>query len=276
MSVLRDILGGHQVVSFTVLTFLFSWYFWSAAAWVPESRSLYLVLGGLGPSLVGLVLIGVMSGGEGVSRVLARLLPGETHPLWFLFSLIGGLLLVVPGIALLMYLGEVTFALGDLYQVFISFASVFIFSVVGEEIGWRGFALPRLQREAVAAVSGLVVGVIWGVWQIPLWYVPGHIYQSTPMPIFLVYVAGVSVLCTWLYNNTKGSLLVVSLFHAASYAAFGLLPTLSIEAGWLPMLASTGALWVIVGVIVVYFGPTYLSRDEKYSFLGGFSWEYDD
>ncbi len=275
MSVLRDLLGGHQVIKFLVLTFLFSWYFWSAAAWMHELRDLYLVIGGLGPSVVGLALIWVLGGNEGVSRVLGKLMPGDVHPLWFMFPLLGGFILVVPGLLLLTYLGDVSYALSDLYQVVVSFASVFAFSVVGEEIGWRGFALPRLQKDAVAAVSGLALGVAWGVWQVPLWFVPGHPYQAMPMPVFLVYVAGVSVLCTWFYNNTRGNLLVVSLFHAASYAAFGLLP-LSVGAGWLPMLASAGTLWVIVGVVVVVYGPTYLSRDEKYSFLGGFSWEYED
>ncbi len=281
MGGLRDILAGHQVISFLVLTFVFSWYFWSAAAWVPGSRDLYLVLGGLGPSLVGLVLIFLLDGEGGVRRVLSKMLPGDVHPFWFLFSPFGALAIALPGILFSVYLGGEGYVLGDLstvYQVVVSFVAVFAFSVVGEEIGWRGFILPRLQRDAVAAVSGIVLGAVWGIWQIPLWYVPGHAYQSIPLPIFLVYVAGVSVLCTWLYNNTCGNLLVVSLFHATSYAALGLLLMLSTraEVGLLPMLASTGTLWVLVGVIAVIYGSTYLSRDEKYSFLGGFSWEDED
>ena len=226
-------------------------------------------------------MIFLLNGEGGVCKVLSKMLPGDVHPFWFWFAPFCALVIALPGVLLSVYLGGEGYVLGDLstvYQVVVSFVAVFVFSVVGEEIGWRGFVLPRLQRDAVAAVSGIVLGVVWGIWQLPLWYVPGHAYQSIPMPIFLVYVAGVSVLCTWLYNNTSGNLLVVSLFHATSYTALGLLPLLfsGVEMGLLPMLASTGTLWVFVGLVVMIYGSTYLSRDEKYSFLGGFSWEDED
>jgi len=245
---------------------------------VPGQRDVYVAVGYLGPSIVGLMLVFALGGGDGVLRMLTRMLPGDVHPFWFVFALFGGLVIGVPGILVSLYIGDggVLADASTLYQIVVSFASIFVFSYLGEEIGWRGFALPRMQRDAVAVVAGLVVGVLWGVWYLPLWYMPGSIYQSIPLPIFFVEVVGVSVLCTWLYNNTGGNLLVTSLFHAASFSVLGLIPIICVGAGLLPMLASAGVLWGLVGVIVVIYGPTYLSRDEKYSFLGGFSWEYED
>jgi membrane protease YdiL (CAAX protease family) len=100
----------------------------------------------------------------------------------------------------------------------------------------------------------------------------------TPLPVFFAATMGLSILYTWIYNNTGGSLLLTMLFHAASTTTLGLLPlaTEAVSGNFLPMYASVALLWVMAAAITVAFGPTYLSRNEKYSFLGGFSWEYEE
>jgi uncharacterized protein len=95
---------------------------------------------------------------------------------------------------------------------------VFIFpgSAGGEEIGWRGFALPHLQADRSALGASIVLGVVWGVWHLPL-YLTGA--DSRPLSLFAAWVlitVAASVIYTSIYNGTGGSLLIVVLFHAAS------------------------------------------------------------
>jgi len=281
MGSFRGFLGGHQVTSFFVFTFVFSWYFWGAAASIPESRDLYLTLGRFGPTVVGLALIYLFKGREGIRDIFSKMVAWRVNPLFYVFAIFGTALVVVPAIFAGTYLGGTGYSWNDpsqWYMIFVTFGYVLFFSVLGEELGWRGFALPRIQRDAVALVSSLVLGLVWGLWHVPLWFVPGDFHQSLSLPIFLLQTMGFSVLYTWLYNNTGGSLLITGLFHAASNTTLGLLPVLPMDTGGdtLPMLISVGLLWVIVAVVTVAYGPTYLSRDEKNTLFGGFSWEYED
>jgi len=132
---------------------------------------------------------------------------------------------------------------------------------LAEEAGWRGFALPRLQEKYNALVSSLILGVIWCCWHIPLFFLPGASQQSIPFPIYLMLVVTLGVYFTWLYNNTRGSLIITVLAHfcfnlSGGFIAgiLGLLPPmiLNIAAGSMLVL-------VVIG-IVIYFGPKTLSR----------------
>lgn len=277
MGGLRDFLGGHQVISFFAFTFVFSWYFWGAAVSIPESRELYVVLGGFGPSVVGLALVYLFKGWEGIRGMLSKMVAWRVNPLFLVFALFGAVLFVVPAMFAGGYLGGAGGVDPSQWTlIIVNFGYALVFGMLGEELGWRGFALPRIQRDAVALVSGLVIGLVWGLWYIPLWFVPGNIHQSLSFPLFLAQMVGLSVLITWLYNNTGGSLLIVGLFHAASNTTLGLLPTLPLTVGTLPTLISAGLIWVLVAVITFAYGPTYLSKEKKYTLFGEFSWEYED
>jgi membrane protease YdiL (CAAX protease family) len=89
-------------------------------------------------------------------------------------------------------------------------------SAGGEEIGWRGFALPHLQAARSALGASLVLGVVWGVWHLPLYLVGTEIRPLSLFAPWVLLTVAVSVIYTWIYNGTGGSLLMVLLFHAAS------------------------------------------------------------
>jgi membrane protease YdiL (CAAX protease family) len=84
----------------------------------------------------------------------------------------------------------------------------------GEEIGWRGYVLPRLQAKHNALISSLIVGMIWGVWHLPRFFGKGLSGERSFVWFTIAHLA-LAVLYTWLYNNTRGSLLLVTLFHAS-------------------------------------------------------------
>ena len=93
---------------------------------------------------------------------------------------------------------------------------IFPGSALGEELGWRGFVLPRMQARHSALKASLLIGILWGPWHLPLWLTGTESHPISLYPAFVVAVIASSVFYTWLYNNTGGSLLIVVLYHAAS------------------------------------------------------------
>lgn len=91
----------------------------------------------------------------------------------------------------------------------------------GEEIGWRGYVLPRLQAKYSALTSTLILGVIWGFWHLPKYL--SH-WNTVSFAWFMVHTMAYAVILTWLYNNTKGSLLLVAISHASSNTAGVFMP----------------------------------------------------
>lgn len=131
----------------------------------------------------------------------------------------------------------------------------------GEEMGWRGYVLPRLQAKYSALTSTLILGVIWGFWHLPKYL--SH-WNTVSFAWFMVHTMAYAVILTWLYNNTKGSLLLVAISHASSNTAGVFMPmanTVSSE--------NMGAyiifvlLEVITAVmIIIVTGPERFSRTE--------------
>ncbi len=129
----------------------------------------------------------------------------------------------------------------------------------GEEIGWRGYILPRLQTKYSAMISSLIIGIIWGLWHIPKFLAPGN---ASPFGLFMVKAIAESFLYTWLYNNTKGSLLLVTLFHAAGNTAGVFLPVTTTFTGINPTTLIIQIFFEILAVLAVIAaeGPARLSR----------------
>jgi hypothetical protein len=139
---------------------------------------------------------------------------------------------------------------------------------IGEEIGWRGYALPKLQASYSALVSSLVLGVIWFLWHLPLFFTAGTSYSNTPLWVFLVFLLPFSILISWVFNSTGGSVLMVMILHAVMNASTGPLwrtipdgaTTIGNTNIW---LIQAGLLWAGVIVVVLVYGATNLSRKPK-------------
>jgi len=132
----------------------------------------------------------------------------------------------------------------------------------GEEMGWRGYVLPRLQAKYSALTSSLIVGVIWSVWHLPKFFETGS-SEGRSFFWFTVFTVSVAVLYTWLYNNTRGSLLLVTLFHASGNTFGIFLPdNFAMAGGILSNLQIV--LFVVTAVAVtILAGPERLSRTKK-------------
>jgi uncharacterized protein len=141
--------------------------------------------------------------------------------------------------------------------------SIFPGSALGEEIGWRGYALPRLQAGRSALSASLILGVIWSLWHLPL-YFTGQTFR--PLSLFVPFVVAtiaLSVILTWVYNSSGGSLLLVVLIHATYNLPLTLILAPLGSRATLPLLLWCGLMVVVAIVVVMVAGPKYLSRKHR-------------
>lgn len=132
----------------------------------------------------------------------------------------------------------------------------------GEEIGWRGYALPRLQARHGALIASLIIGVVWGFWHVPKFLMAGSA-QDYSFWVFLLDTTAKAILFTWVYNNTKSSLLLVTLFHAAINTADVFLPIIPAAIGDVrPTLIAIGLHCLAAIIVVIVTGPARLSRSQ--------------
>jgi membrane protease YdiL (CAAX protease family) len=228
-----------------------------------------MVVMGYMPTLAAVIVTRATQGKEGVKALFHKLLIGRVGLGWYLFAIFGLAIMYVTTIlihnlvrpsAAVSILSARTPALPPL-QLALSIVPMFILIglVNGEELGWRGFALPRLQAKHNALTSGLILGVIWAVFHLPLFFtVTGSSQADWSFPSFLISTVAMSILYTWMYNNTRGSVLMAYLFHAAANT-WSQVFSIDHANSWIGWIL-TGLL-VLVGVIVLAIsGAENLSR----------------
>jgi membrane protease YdiL (CAAX protease family) len=184
---------------------------------------------------------------------------------WYVFAFISTAAVVLIALNLYRLLGGAvvnTNDTGQWYLIPVIFLYVFFFSVLGEEFGWRGFLLPRLQQKYNALVSSLIIGSVWGFWHLPLFLIKGDFHQSIPFWLFMVQDVALAVIMTWIYNNTRGSLLLIHIFHTASNTTVGLLPVLPADqySSLVPLYITVAILVLVAVSIVIFYGPKKLSK----------------
>jgi membrane protease YdiL (CAAX protease family) len=259
----------HPLACFLVLTYIAAWFVWAPLlifrGTLPPVLGFTLVLlGSLVPSTVATVLVAIVHGKAGVGRILSRLVKWRVGFRWYLVVLI--LPLLVPlavGLSILLGGPAPTVDTSVIAVIGIFLFSIFPGSALGEEIGWRGFALPHLQDGHSALAAALILGPVWGLWHLPLW-LSGR--ESNPLilfPAFVISAVALSVLLAWIYNSTGGSLLLVVLLHATANLPVTLLITpLGIHMIQ-PFLIFTALLIIAAVVVVGVAGPADLSRAER-------------
>jgi membrane protease YdiL (CAAX protease family) len=258
----------HPFLVYCLLAFSISWFGWFVLILTDTAPGFFnpwKLLAAFGPSLAGLLVIGVDCGKEGLRKVWNQLIRVRVRWIWYVLSLAGPPLLMLASLWFHILLGGTGLAFNDpaeVYRVIPVFLLVFFFSVLGEEIGWRGFALPWLQARFDALVSSLILGVIWALWHLPLFWLPGDFHQQLTLIWFLLQTVAITVLYTWIYNATRGSLWVILLLHTASNTAFGVLPMLTeMAAGSLrPAWILNILLILSAGLVVLINGPRTLTK----------------
>ena len=149
-----------------------------------------------------------------------------------------------------------------------------VFAGMGEEFGWRGFAMPRLQARYNALVSSIIIGVLWGLWHIPLFLAKGTTQYEWRLDaglipavlLYTVFTIAWSIQYTWVFNNTKGSVLLAAVYHGAGNAWIG--GYIDVYRGYIGGVVTFTVVSVIVSIIIVLVaGPANLSRRNERNVL---------
>ena len=178
-----------------------------------------LLLGAFAPSAVATWLTARRGGRDAVRALLRRLLEWRVGAQWFAFALLFLVTLKLAA-ALIVRLTSGTWpAFGSFppwYQVLVvSLLAMVLGGPLGEEVGWRGYALPRLQSLLGERAASVMLGALWALWHWPVFFIPGLDQYGQPFIPYALYVTGLSVAFAWLYRNTRGSLLLAVVMHTA-------------------------------------------------------------
>jgi uncharacterized protein len=271
----------YSLLAFFLLAFVMSWIGWvpaAAASWGVLPWQLPPVLTGLfgafGPSLAAIILTLASDGVPGLRGLLGRLLWWRAGVQWYAFVLFFPASISLATSALYISFGGAAPDFADppvlhLYPLppelsgvgpwtllpFVFLQTLLFSSPMGEEIGWRGYALPRLQASRSALWASVVLGLLWGLWHLPLFLTRGHPLSHEFFGWFLLSIVADAILFTWVYNNTIGSLLLALLFHAS----FSVTELFVATAETTP-LVSLALKWGVVVVVIAMAGPVRLSH----------------
>jgi membrane protease YdiL (CAAX protease family) len=200
----------HRLPLFFCLAFVLSWYPWIIALVRGQSTG----PNPLGPFIAALIMAAFVGGRREVKGVLGRIVRARVGIRWYAFVFGLPLLLCAIAAALTVVLTGTSIvppAADKWRELPERFIFIFLFIGLGEEPGWRGFALPALQKKHSPAVASLILAAIWALWHLPLM---GNEFPLHIVPAFLVSLLGATLVQTWLFNRTRGSVLLQMLLHA--------------------------------------------------------------
>jgi membrane protease YdiL (CAAX protease family) len=257
----------HPVVWFYILAFVISWLGWlpmvvGSHGVSPFDNPVFqflLILPAIGPALAAIIVTRASDGKAGFRLLFKPLLQWRVGALWLGIAIMTPALLLVVGKMATQVLGFVATPEPQGNNMVAIAISAFVMSLLSnpwEEVGWRGFALPRLQKSHNALTATLAVGVLWGLWHLPLFFWTGNPMSDYPFLAWFIGTVAVSFVYTWLYNSAKGGLLVVTLFHVLGNTFGVIISGVSITA--LAFVYCVAAV-----LLVVVFGKDNLARRER-------------
>jgi membrane protease YdiL (CAAX protease family) len=262
MTPLRTFVRRHRFSTFVALTLMLTWIPWFTVVWLLRagqsgSVTTLVLFGGFGPLLAALLV--AIVGGDAKSWL--RNLVDVRSPLrvWAAAILVP-VALYGLAIAVFVLLGGEFNRASVLPAAAIPAIIVATFIRGGlEEPGWRGIALPVLQRRIGAFQASLVIGVIWAIWHVPLFLMPGSSQAGTPFALYAAIVVGISVITTWLYNAAGGRVLIPVVFHTLSNAVSVTTASGVVGDGVAPQVVLLVVVWVSVALLVWRYGSDRLS-----------------
>src|SRR6266404_5218939 len=247
----RAFLKQHRLVAFFVIAFALSWYPWIIAL----ARRRTSGPNPLGPLVAGIIMTAIVSGRPGLGEFFGRLIRCRVGIKWYAVAfLVPVLLCLLAGAIVFCFVPHSQISpltIEKTRELPARFLFILFFIGLGEEPGWRGFALPQLQTEHSPLIASLILAPIWAFWHLPL------IGNEFPWPVvapFVLSVFGATFMLTLVFNGTKGSVLLPMLTHATvNSVGAGLMFPLFSGSALLVLWWIYGLIWLCAGLGALLF-----------------------
>jgi hypothetical protein len=270
MEVIRKFINRIPIVSFLVITFIWTFSWWSLLLLFIKPGGLlndklsitsYLIyfFGGLGPSLAAFLLIIISDGLTGVKNLLHKMAKLKPVYIFFIFVFIIPVILQLSTIYFFKLFG-IIIGTDKFTAMIIPAVFIGLISGVMEEFGWRGYLLPLLQNKFSPFLSTMIVGLFWGIWNfIPTYLSIGN-FKIYFIPCFMLFcpvmLTGYSIIFSVIYNKTKGNMIFPILLHAAMTASsviFNVASQNPLEYLYILIFQSV-IIWIIASIFLSIFG----------------------
>ncbi len=263
---------------FFFLTFVYSWVLWIPSVLdgigidlpfnVTGYSMVVVIIGAFAPMLAAITLIARKAGWKGTKAFLGKALDFHFKPKYLIIALVLPLIIhaivhyLAPAVG--MDVAKTLFpAETSVPPIVMAIPYFFLMLIIGggqEEFGWRGYAQEPLQEKIGVLPASLVIGVIWGIWHLPLWFMTGDLHSAYSFIAFVIMTTSISIMYAWLYNSSGKKLIIVMFFHAMNNTAAPLLPFLHGIEG-----KPENAYWIYAAVNLI-FGIIFafaLIKDKK-------------
>jgi membrane protease YdiL (CAAX protease family) len=258
MNWLARLIKQHSLIAFFLLAFALS----GGLVLLAGNFLAFALLALFGPAAAAIIVTGITEGKSAVRALLQRVVHWRVGPIWYVVAI--GLPAILFGAVVGLHLllgGSFTFQPGNAWVLTLILAVL----VIGEEIGWRGFALPRLQLRYNSLVASLILGLLWGAGHLVNATIPGLSYYWTAFPAFLLWIIALTILFTWIANHTGGSVLLAWLFHAATNTFAAIFSFGDPARQW---WLGAAVFWVAALILIAVTGPNLTRRPAAQAVLG--------
>ena len=270
----------HPLWAYLIVAYVFSWALWlvlvvttppdAMQEGISSTFILLAALGGIGPSLAGIVATAIVDGKEELRDLFARLRRWRVGIGWYAAALLSTPIVGLATLVVERALGMPTTSLEGMKATLPVSLIWPVFAALGEEFGWRGFYLPRLQKRHSALGSSIIVAVAWGLWHLPTQVLAFRQYGLLVILAHLLVdniavLIAITTVMTWVHNNTRQSMLLMILFHygitATAQISSGV--TMSVADGLWHGLVYAALYWLVALVVIAIAGPKRLVREAR-------------
>ena len=270
---------GRTPFLFFILTFAFSWILWLPSILsglgvnlginAETYTAITVPIGAFAPLFAALFLVIKQEGWKGGWLFFKQAFDLKVRPVYLLAAILLPLIIHVISHYLAPMLGfpvAATLFPAELNMpaIIIAIPYFLLMVIIGggqEEFGWRGYAQEPLQKRMGVIPASLLIGLVWGLWHLPLWIMPGDGHSTYPYIAFLLMTTSISLIYAWLFNASKKKLSTVIIFHAMANTAAPLLPFLHMKEG----VPETGYwIYALVNLVAgIIFGFIILKTQQK-------------
>jgi len=249
-----------RLLIFFVLTIGISWIMWLPSVLNSNGREVAAILlvvsmlASFTPSIIGIIMRFKEMGKEKAMEWIDEKINIRFNPIWIavVFILFPALAAVSYNLALAVNEGIESELIVSPIMIPVLFLQIlFIGGAIGEEFGWRGYALDRLLQLYSPVIATLILGLIWSLWHLPLFFIEGTVQSNVPIWQFILQNTCIAFFYTWIYLRTKGNMLLMILLHAVANTSSIVFTYWETEFG---RYIGFGVLVIVIGIIIVNDG----------------------